>query len=92
MRRKGLKVLGLAIGMSLSMSLLSYASTFSEYWYQDTQGNWHIQDQNGNMVTNAWLCDDAVGSNGQAPALQFFTKGCKIPSALRGAQRRPAVF
>ena len=65
MRKKGLKVLGLAIGMSLSMSLLSYASTFSEYWYQDSQGNWHIQDQNGNMVTNAWLCDDAVGSNGQ---------------------------
>ena len=65
MRRKGLKVLGLAVGMSLSMSLLSYASTFSEYWYQDNQGNWHIQDQNGNMVTNAWLCDDAVGSNGQ---------------------------
>ncbi len=65
MRRKGLKVLGLAMGMSLSMSLLSYASTFSEYWYQDNQGNWHIQDQNGNMVTNAWLCDDAVGSNGQ---------------------------
>ena len=65
MRKKGLKVLGLTIGMSLSMSLLSYASTFSEYWYQDNQGNWHIQDQNGNMVTNAWLCDDAVGSNGQ---------------------------
>ena len=51
--------------MSLSLPLLSYASTFSEYWYQDTQGNWHIQDNNGNMVTNAWLCDDAVGSNGQ---------------------------
>ena len=51
--------------MSLSFSLLSYASTFSEYWYQDTQGNWHIQDNNGNMVTNAWLCDDAVPSNGQ---------------------------
>ena len=65
MRRKGLKVLGLAVGMSLSMSLLSYASTFSEYWYQDNQGNWHIKDNNGNMVTNAWLCDDAVGSNGQ---------------------------
>ena len=65
MRKKGFMVLGLTIGMSLSMSLLSYASTFSEYWYQDNQGNWHIQDQNGNMVTNAWLCDDAVGSNGQ---------------------------
>ena len=51
--------------MSLSLPLLSYASTFSEFWYQDTQGNWHIQDNNGNMVTNAWLCDDAVSSNGQ---------------------------
>ena len=51
--------------MSLSLPLLSYASTFSEYWYQDSQGNWHIQDQNGNMVTNAWLCDDAVASNSQ---------------------------
>lgn len=51
--------------MSLSLPLLSYASTFSEYWYQDSQGNWHIQDQKGNMVTNAWLCDDAVASNGQ---------------------------
>lgn len=29
------------------------APTFSEFWYQDTQGNWHIQDNNGNMVTNA---------------------------------------
>lgn len=65
MRRKGLKVLGLAVGMSLSMSLLSYASTFSEYWYQDTQGNWKVQDNNGNTITNAWLCDDAVPSNGQ---------------------------
>ena len=65
MRKKGLIVLGLTVAMSLSMSLLSYASTFSEYWYQDNQGNWHIKDNNGNMVTNAWLCDDAVGLNGQ---------------------------
>ncbi len=65
MKKKSLVVLGLVMSMSLSMSLLSYASTFSEFWYQDTQGNWHIQDQNGNMVTNAWLCDDAVPSNGQ---------------------------
>ncbi len=41
------------------------ASTFSEYWYQDGSGAWHIKDGNGNMVTNAWLCDDAVASNGQ---------------------------
>ena len=65
MKRKSLIVLGLVAIMSLSLPLLSYASTFSEYWYQDNQGNWHIKDNNGNMVTNAWLCDDAVGSNGQ---------------------------
>ncbi len=65
MRKKGLKVLGLTIGMSLSMSLLSYASTFSEYWFQDTNGTWKVQDNNGNIVKNAWLCDDAVPSNGQ---------------------------
>lgn len=39
--------------------------TFSEYWYQDSQGNWKVRDNNGNTVTNAWLCDDAVPSNGQ---------------------------
>lgn len=39
--------------------------TFSEYWFQDSQGNWHIRDNNGNLITNAWLCDDAVPSNGQ---------------------------
>ena len=65
MRKKSFMVLGLTVAMSLSLPLLSYASTFSEYWYQDNQGNWHIKDNNGNMVTNAWLCDDAVGSNGQ---------------------------
>ena len=48
-----------------SMTVLANTPTFSEFWYQDTQGNWHIQDNNGNMVTNAWLCDDAVESNGQ---------------------------
>ena len=65
MKRKSLIVLGLVAIMSLSLPLLSYASTFSEFWYQDTQGNWHIQDNNGNVVKNAWLCDDAVPSNGQ---------------------------
>lgn len=39
--------------------------TFSEYWYQDGAGNWKVRDNNGNTITNAWLCDDAVPSNGQ---------------------------
>lgn len=51
--------------MSLSLPLLSYASTFSEFWFQDTNGTWKVQDNNGNIVKNAWLCDDAVPSNGQ---------------------------
>ena len=41
------------------------APTFSEYWYQDNSGGWHINDGNGNLVKNAWLCDDAVASNGK---------------------------
>lgn len=63
--KKGVMVLGLVAVMSLSFSLLSYASTFSEFWYQDTNGSWKVKDGSGNIVTNAWLCDDAVSSNGQ---------------------------
>lgn len=82
MRKKGLMVLGLTVAMSLSLPLLSYASTFSEYWYQDNQGNWHIKDNNGNMVTNAWLCDDAVGSNGQDVWYLIDSNGNMISSGL----------
>jgi hypothetical protein len=41
------------------------SATFSEYWFQDTDGNWRVKDNNGNIVKNAWLCDDAIASNGQ---------------------------
>jgi len=41
------------------------APSYSEFWYADSDGNWHIRDGNGNLVTNAWLCDDAVASNGK---------------------------
>ena len=82
MRKKSLMVLGLTVAMSLSLPLLSYASTFSEYWYQDNQGNWHIKDNNGNMVTNAWLCDDAVGSNGQDVWYLIDSNGNMISSGL----------
>ncbi len=65
MKKKSLIVLVSSLLMSLSLPILSYASTFSDFWYQDGSGNWKIRDNNGNMVTNAWLCDDAVTSNGQ---------------------------
>lgn len=57
-------------------------ATFSQYWYQDTQGNWHIRDGNGNMVTNAWLCDDAVPSNGQNVWYLIDSSGNLITSGL----------
>lgn len=41
------------------------AAEFSEYWYQEGNGNWRIKDGNGKLVTDAWLCDDAVASNGR---------------------------
>lgn len=40
-------------------------STFSEYWFQDTDGSWKVRDNAGNIIKNAWLCDDAVLANGQ---------------------------
>lgn len=41
------------------------ATTFSKYWFQDELGNWKVKDAKGNIVTNAWLCDDAVPENGK---------------------------
>lgn len=65
MKKKLLSILTSTLFISLSLPLCSYASSFSEYWFQDTNGTWKVQDNNGNVVKNAWLCDDAVGSNGQ---------------------------
>ena len=47
-------IITLSFVYMLCMPAYANTPTFSEYWYQDNQGNWHIQDQNGNMVTNAW--------------------------------------
>ena len=65
--KKRILTLCLAVSMSLSLPLISHADTptFSEYWYQDQSSTWHIKDGNGNIVKNAWLCDDAVSTNGQ---------------------------
>ena len=38
------------------------AADFSSYWYQDG-ANWKIQDGSGNMISNAWVCDNAVTVN-----------------------------
>ena len=41
------------------------APSYSDFWFQDGNGNWRIHDGSGNIVSNAWLCDDAVPANGK---------------------------
>lgn len=40
-------------------------ATFSKNWFQDANGQWKIKNKAGQIVTSAWLCDDAVTANGQ---------------------------
>lgn len=51
--------------LGVETAYASESSTFSEFWFQDTDGSWKVRDNTGNIVKNAWLCDDAVASNGQ---------------------------
>ena len=41
------------------------AGTFSEFWFQDAAQIWRVKDKSGKIVTNAWLCDNAVTANGK---------------------------
>lgn len=54
------------IGFMILMSVPAYAGqTFSDYWKKDASGSWFVEKPDGARVTNAWLCDDAVPSNGK---------------------------
>ena len=39
---------------------------FSSFWRQGPDGVWRVYDRYGNLVTNCWLCDDAVAANGKS--------------------------
>ena len=39
--------------MTGSMTTYAAESTFSQYWYQDTDGTWKVRDGNGNIIKNA---------------------------------------
>ena len=58
MRKKSLMALGLAIGISLSMSLLSYANpTQSPRWHEQN-GVWYLRNEQGTGNTiNSWFQD-----------------------------------
>ena len=60
------KMLILLMVFTAAMSVVSFAAgTFSANWFQDTDGSWKIRNGSGAVVTNAWLCDDAVPANGK---------------------------
>ena len=40
-------------------------ATYSGNWYTDAAGIWRIKNNAGQVVANAWLCDDAIAANGQ---------------------------
>lgn len=56
--------------------------TFSSYWYQDVDGTWKVKDNNGNIIKNAWLCDDAVTSNGKEVWYLLDSNGNMVTSGL----------
>jgi len=71
-----------AAAMTLTFSVTALAATFSEYWKQDAAGTWYVADNQGNIVKNAWLCDDAVKENGKDVWYLLDAEGKMISAGL----------
>ena len=63
-------------------STASRKITYSSYWFVDTDNVWRIRNKAGEIVKNAWLCDDAVAANGQNAWYLVGTDGSLITSGL----------
>ena len=72
---------GGAVGGS-AVRKASGTSTFSRNWYAEANGVWKIRDRAGNIVTSAWLCDDAVAANGQSVWYLMNTDGSMLAAGL----------
>ena len=68
--------------VGVSTAYAAESSTFSEFWFQDVDGSWKVKDNNGNIVKNAWLCDDAVSSNGSDVWYLLDANGNMVTSGL----------
>ncbi len=55
----------LAAALTIFADVPAFAASFSQFWKQTSDGSWYIEDNHGNRITNAWLCDDAVPENGK---------------------------
>ena len=62
-----IKIMLLCLVLSAFCGITAFADTptFSEFWYQSSDGTWHAKDANGKLITNCWFCDDAVSANGK---------------------------
>ena len=63
-RRHVLAAFVLAAALAVIASVPAAAASFSRFWKQSSDESWYIEDNAGNRITNAWLCDDAVPENG----------------------------
>ncbi len=64
-RKRTIIAIALAVITAAFTSIPAAAATFSPFWKQSSDGTWFIEDNAGNRVTDAWLCDDAVPENGK---------------------------
>ena len=64
-RKRTVLLLAFFIMLMTAATAVAAEPAYSGFWYQDGTGNWHIRDGQGNPIKNAWVCDDAVASNGK---------------------------
>ena len=64
-KKRLLVTLILSASLAVLFSISAVAASFSKFWKQSSDGSWYIEDNRGNRITNAWLCDDAVAENGK---------------------------
>ena len=57
-------------------------ATFSKYWFDAGNNTWMIKNSAGTIVTNAWLCDDAVTTNGQNVWYLLDSKGVMLSAGI----------
>ena len=61
--KKSLRTLLIAVIVGNSLCMTSYAaSTFSEYWFQNSDGSWSISDGD-QVIRDHWVCDNKVTYN-----------------------------
>ena len=58
------------------------AGTYSPNWTTDAGGNWIIKNGKGEIVKNAWLCDDVITANGQNVWYLLNTDGTMVTAGL----------